>query len=51
MLKTLFEQAKRDRIEVEDKAGQHGYGIHAMDTADREMQQSLLDMGVGTPSQ
>ena len=49
-LKTHFEQAERDRIEVEDEAGQHGYGMNAMESADREMQRSLTDLATAITS-
>ena len=44
-LRAHFEQAERDRNEVEDEAGAHGYGMMvATDAADREMQKGLTDV-------
>jgi hypothetical protein len=44
ILRTHFEQAERDRREVEDEAAAHGYGMAATNAADREMQQGLTDV-------
>ena len=44
-LRAHFEQAERDRNEVEDEAGAHGYGMMtATENADREMQKGLTDV-------
>ena len=50
ILKTHFEQAERDRHEVKDEAGVHGYGMSAMEQADREMQNSLSDVAAALTS-
>ena len=44
ILQQHFEQAKRDRIEVEDEAAAHGYGGNAFELAEREMQRGLTDV-------
>ena len=44
ILQTHFNQAERDRLEVEDEAAAHGYGGNAIETADREMQQGLTEV-------
>ena len=43
-LKAHFDIAERDRREVEDEAGQHGYGMNAMEQNDRQLQQGLTDL-------
>ena len=49
-LKVHFEQAERDRREVEDEASAHGYGMNATDAADRDMQRSLTDLAAALTS-
>ena len=48
-LRTHFAQAERDRNEVEDEAGAHGYGM-AAEAADREMQKGLTDVAAALTS-
>ena len=51
ILRTHFEQAERDRKEVEDEAAAHGYGMMAStDAADLEMQRGLSDVAAALTS-
>ena len=50
VLKAHFEQAERDRAEVEDEAGAHGYGMHATEAADRALQQSVAEAAAALTS-
>ena len=44
ILRAHFEQAERDRREVEDEVGAHGYGMNAMEAADHAYQKGLTDI-------